>query len=345
MRSAPADLITAAQSGLQCPSGGFSIDPSTGVDLAIVTHAHADHAAAGSKRYIASPPTAAIMRSRLGADLPLEEMAFGERRTLGDVCVSLHPAGHVLGSAQVRIEPIDGGPVWCVTGDYKIQPDPTTEPFEPVACDVFVTETTFGLPIYKWPDPAGVFEDMRAWWASNASHGRTSVVFAYSLGKAQRVLHGIGSDHQPGAIGVHGAVQKICDVYRSLGVDLPETVHANKHSLSDLKGTGLIIAPPSQLGTPWLRKFAGPAGMRTAMASGWMAVRGRQRWRSLDAGFVLSDHVDWAGLLETIEQTGATRIGTTHGSATAVARYLREARSLDAFVLPTRRSDTAEEAD
>ena len=334
------DLLVATPSGLACPAGGFHVDPVAPVDLAVVTHAHADHATAGSGAYLASPATAALLRARLGEARPIREVPFGERVELGGTAVSLHPAGHVLGSAQVRVEPADGGPVWVVSGDYKVKADPTAEAFEAVPCDVFVTESTFALPVFRWDDPESVAAGMRAWWARNASRGRTSVIFAYSLGKAQRVVRALGDG--PGPIGVHGAALKLCAVYRELGVALPDHVHASAETAPDLKGSGLIVAPPSQAGAPWLRRFAGPGGLRTASASGWMAIRGRRRWRALDEGFVISDHADWPGLLAAIEATGARRVGVTHGYATPFARFLREERGLDAFVLPTRRSDSAD---
>jgi putative mRNA 3-end processing factor len=334
--SRPDDLIRPERSGLWCERGGFHIDPRSAVPLAIVTHAHADHATAGCGRYIATPRTAALLRVRLGSDIVVEELDCGSERDLGDTRVSLHPAGHVLGSAQVRVE-ASNEPVWCISGDYGTQPSSTAERFEVVQCDVFVTESTFGLPLFRWPDADAVAVRMRVWCEENAAAGRTSVLFAYSLGKAQRVLAAIDGIDLP--IGVHGAVRNISAVYDACGVVLPDAMHANAEHAAQLKGQGVIVAPPSQAATPWLRRFAGPEGMRTAMVSGWMTLRGRRRWQSLDGGFVLSDHVDWPSLLDTIERTGATRVGVTHGYVGPLARYLREERGLDAFVLPTRWGD------
>lgn len=335
------DLIVPTDRGLWCAAGGFHIDPWRPVDLAVVTHAHADHATPGCGRYLASAHTLTLMRSRMGGPIEGDTPAFGERIRLGDVTVSLHPAGHVLGSAQVRVEP-DAGPTWVVTGDYKTEPDPTCEPFEAVPCDTLLTECTFGLPVYRWPDPAGVFDDISAWWRSNAEAGRTTMLLTYALGKAQRVLAGL--DPSIGPIGIHGALKGPTAVYRDAGIALPETVHAGPDSAADLKGRGLIVAPPSAAATPWVRRFRGPGGLRTAFVSGWMRVRGRRRWGSVDRGFVLSDHADWDGLIGTVRRTGATRVGVTHGSSEPLARFLRERMGLDTFVVPTRYQGEADDA-
>jgi len=328
----PDDLVAAAPEGLACDAGGFHIDPWKPVPLAVVTHAHADHARPGCGRYIATPRTAAFMRARFGGDPDITELDFGTPIDLRGVRVSLHPAGHTPGSAQVRLE--RDGRVWCVTGDYKRDHDTTSEPFELVPCDALITESTFGLPIFDWPDPERVAEDLNRWRRDNADRGATSVLLAYAFGKAQRVLSML--DPGIGPIGVHGAVARLNRAYADLGVGLPDWIHASRDTRDELRGRGTIVAPPSVAGGTWLRPFAGPGGLRTAMVSGWMTIRGRRRWRALDAGFVLSDHADWTGLLRTIEQTGAQRVGVTHGYAEPMARYLRECRGLDAYVVPTR---------
>lgn len=332
-KHAEPDLVAADGQGLRCTRGGLWIDPWKPVDLAVITHAHADHASGGSDRYIATPATADLLRVRLGRNVPVEPLEFGEPRRFGEVTLTLFPAGHVLGSAQVRLE-TDDGPTWVVGGDFTPTPGAAAEPFEAVACDVFITESTFGLPVFSWRPEAAVFDEMNAWWRQNAEHGRTSVVYAYSLGKAQRVLAGL--DPSVGAIGVHGSVVPLSDVYREHGVPLPDTVKADASTADRLKGTGIVVAPPSASHPSWLRRFEGPGGLRRAMASGWMTIRGRRRWRALDTGFVLSDHADWAGLLDVVERTGAKRIGVTHGYTRALARYLREQRGLDAFEVATR---------
>jgi putative mRNA 3-end processing factor len=256
---------------------------------------------------------------------------------LGGVLVSLHPAGHLLGSAQVRLEL--GGEVWVVSGDYKTVPDPTCEPFEPVPCDVFVTESTFGLPVFRWPAQEAVFADVDSWWRANAAEGRTSVVFAYALGKAQRLLAGV--DPTIGPLVVHGAVKVCVDGYAAAGTTLPRTRAAHDLRPGELR-RALVVAPPSAQGSPWMRRFPGAA---TAFVSGWMQLRQLRRQRRVDRGFVLSDHVDWPGLVAAIAATGAERVGVTHGYVAPVVRWLREERGLDAWAVPTRfEGEGAEEA-
>ena len=328
------ELIKSAPRGLACARGGFHIDPWKAVPLAVISHAHADHARLGSGQYLCTPDTAAILRVRLSPGITTRELEYGETIELGHTRVSLHPAGHVLGSAQVRIEDADTGETWVVTGDYKTEADRTCVPFEPVPCDTLLTESTFGLPIYRWAPESEVAIDINSWWRSNADRGDTSVIFAYSLGKAQRVLSLL--DPGIGPIGEHGASHKITQIYRDRDVLMPDTMHATKANAPMLRGTGLIVAPPSVSGTPWLRQFNGSRGMRTAFASGWMRVRGRRRWQSVDRGFTLSDHADWNGLLSTIRASGCNRVGTTHGFAEPFARYVTEVLGLDSFVVPTR---------
>lgn len=335
------DLLIPTDRGLYCADGDFHIDPWAPVERAVVTHAHGDHVSQGCGSYLCSASGAAVLRARLGSDgAGVQGVAYGTAIDLGGVRVSLHPAGHVLGSAQVRVERA-GAPVWVVSGDYKTAADRTCEPFEPVRCDVFITESTFGLPIYRWDDQAAVFEQINAWWRRNAEQGRTSLVFAYALGKAQRVLGGV--DASIGPIAVHGALCRMNEVYRSAGIDLPQAPHAADDVVKQVKGRGLVVAPPSALGSPWTRKFAGRDGMSAAFVSGWMRVRGTRRRKAIDRGFVLSDHADWPGLLWAIRQTGASRVGVTHGSVGPMVRWLREQR-MEAFTVPTRYTgETGEE--
>lgn len=336
---AGSDLVVVTEKGLFCPRGGFHVDPWAPVERAVITHAHADHATPGCASYLASPATTDLMRARMGAMCPVEPLALGEVVVAGEVRLSLHPAGHVLGSSQVLLE-APGTPSWCISGDYKVIPDATCEAFEPVRCDVFISESTFGLPIFRWRDEADIIRALNAWRSENAAQGRTSVLLCYALGKAQRVLAAL--DPGVGPIGVHGAVMKIAEVYAARGIRLPPHVHASAETAVQLKGVGTVIAPPSAAATPWLRRFAGPSGVRTAMVSGWMSIRGRRRWRAMDTGFVLSDHADWPGLLGAIRATGATRVGVTHGYAPQLARYLAEEAGLDTMVIPTRYGDEDE---
>lgn len=320
-----AQLITPTAAGLYCPAGDFYIDPWQAVDRAVLTHAHSDHARAGSAHYLATPESEAILRARLG-EITLQTLPYGEPITIGDARVSLHPAGHVLGSAQVRIE-VDGE-VWVVSGDYKLDSDPTCASFEPLRCHIFITESTFGLPIYRWRPPAEVIVDIDTWWRANAEAGRASVLFAYAYGKAQRILASV--DASIGAIVCHGAVQTLNRAYRATGIELPATHAVSEVSKAELSGA-LILAPPSAQSTPWLKRFG---DYSDGFASGWMRLRGARRRRAVDRGFVLSDHADWPALQQAIEATGAECVYVTHGYVPVMVRWLRE-RGFDAHALAT----------
>ncbi len=312
------DLIVARPEGLYCPPGGFYIDPWKPVDAAVITHAHSDHVRAGHGHYLAAHAGAGILRSRL-PDITLQTVRYGERLTIGETTVSLHPAGHVLGSAQIRVE--HRGRVWVASGDYKLASDPTCDAFEPVRCDTFITESTFGLPIYRWDPPQTLFDDVDSWWRRNAAEGRASVLFCYTLGKAQRVLASI--DAAIGPIFCHGAVETLNDVYRAAGIALPPTQRVNDIAPKDkaMFRQALIVAPPSAQGTPWLRRVG---EYSDAFASGWMRLRGTRRRRGVDRGFVLSDHADWPALQQAIDASGASRVIVTHGQVEPLVRWLRE---------------------
>ena len=317
MRDA-ADLIIARPEGLYCPPGDFYIDPWRPVERAVITHAHSDHARYGSAHYLAHHDSAPILRRRLGEDITLQTLAYGEVIEHHGVRLSLHPAGHVLGSAQVRLE--HGGRVWVASGDYKLEDDGTCAPFEPVRCDTFITESTFGLPIYRWPTQPELFAEINAWWRANAEAGRASVLYAYALGKAQRLQYGV--DASIGPIVAHGAVEPINAIYRAAGVALPPTHYASDPLLDKATlGRALVIAPPSAGRTSWMRRFPNPSD---AFASGWMKLRGTRRRRGVDRGFVVSDHADWPGLHSAIGATGAERIFVTHGSVEVMVRWLTE---------------------
>jgi putative mRNA 3-end processing factor len=331
-----ADLVVQRPEGLYCPPGDFYIDPWRPVARAVITHAHSDHARIGNGHYLAAAPAEGVLRTRLG-EVDLQTLPYGERIVHHGVTLSLHPAGHVLGSAQVRLE--HGGQVWVASGDYKVAPDPTCAPFEPVHCDVFITESTFGLPIYRWCPDAEIFADINAWWARNASHGRASVLCCYSFGKAQRVLSGV--DPSIGPIIVHGAVRPLNEAYRAAGVALPDTLMVTEvKDKADLRRC-LVVCPPGAAASPWLRRFG---AAQTAFASGWMQVRGNRRRGGYDRGFVLSDHADWPGLLEAIAGTGAQRVIVTHGSSNVLVRYLGE-RGLQAESFQTEYGDDLLESD
>ncbi|WP_082938293.1 ligase-associated DNA damage response exonuclease [Mitsuaria sp. 7] len=316
---AAGDLVVARPEGLYCPPGDFYIDPWRPVDRAVITHGHSDHARVGHAHYLAQHDSAAILRRRLGDDITLQTLAYGEAIVHHGVRLSLHPAGHVLGSAQVRLE--HGGRVWVASGDYKLEADGTNAPFEPVRCDTFITESTFGLPIYRWPSQPALFAEINDWWRRNAEAGRASVLYAYALGKAQRLLHGV--DASIGPIVAHGAVEPLNAVYRAAGVRLPPTFNAGDPALDKAAlSRALVIAPPSAASSPWLKRF-GP-DLADAFASGWMQLRGTRRRRGVDRGFVVSDHADWPGLMAAIRGTGAERVFVTHGSVATMVRWLGE---------------------
>ncbi len=317
-------LLQATGAGLYCERGGFFIDPWRPVDHAVITHAHADHLCRGCRNYLMARDGLAVARTRLGDDVSITTVAYGEQLELNGVHVSLHPAGHILGSAQVRLE--HGASTWVFSGDYKTAADATCRQFESLACDVFISECTFGLPIYQWPKPEDVFADVVAWWEDNQAAGRASLLYAYALGKAQRLLAGIAQTAAntrglPGSIYTHGAVEAMNRAYRREGIDLPSTIYVGDADPVNNWSAALVVAPPSAHATPWTRRF-GPAS--TAFASGWMRIRGMKRRRTVDRGFVLSDHVDWPGLLSSITATGAETVWLTHGYTAVVARWLRE---------------------
>jgi putative mRNA 3-end processing factor len=311
------DLIVATLDGLFCPAGEFYIDPWRPVRRAVITHAHADHLHAGNAEYVTSAAGAALVAQRLPADAEVRLVPYGEPLACGATRISLHPAGHVLGSAQVRIE--HQGSVWVVSGDYKRDPDPSCEPFEPVPCNVFISEATFALPAYRWPPAAAVVGEIFEWWQANRARGAASVLFAYALGKAQRVLAEL-TRFTAEAVYVHGAVAAVTEIYRKQGVVMLPTLPVADLPAVHYSGA-LIIAPPSAAGSTWMRRFGDSS---TGFCSGWMRVRGNRRRRGIDRGFVLSDHADWPSLLRTFRDCGARRILLTHGHSDSMTRYLRE---------------------
>ncbi|MEO1089427.1 MAG: ligase-associated DNA damage response exonuclease [Pseudomonadota bacterium] len=322
-------VLELTSAGLYCPAGGFHVDPWGQVDRAVVTHGHSDHARPGHAAYEGSALGEGIVRRRLGTDIAYQGHPYGEAFRIGDALVSFHPAGHVLGSAQVRIE-VDGE-VWVVSGDYKREPDPSCTPFELVPCDGFVTEATFALPIYRWDAGARVIDEVLAWWDENVRQGRTSIVFCYALGKAQRLLAEIGA-RLDRPVFLHGALLSMVDAYRDAGVELASTMAVSDQPKADRFRGEFVLAPPSAMASTWMRRFTNPS---TAFVSGWMRVRGQRRRRGYDRGFVLSDHVDWPDVVRTVEETGARQVLATHGYADSLARFLREERGLDARPIET----------
>jgi putative mRNA 3-end processing factor len=311
-------MLTETSAGLFCPAGGFHIDPWQPVPRAIITHAHGDHARPGSDAYLCTTDCARLLRRRFGSDASIQTADYGEIVQLGSVEVSFHPAGHVLGSAQIRLSGADG--VWVISGDYKRAADATCTLFEPLRCDTFITESTFALPIYRWDATDRVVDDIAAWWSDNATAGRTSVLFCYTIGKAQRVLAELGrlTDR---IVFVHGMMLPMIDAYREAGIHLLPVASATERPRGSSFAGELVLAPLPARGTPWMRRLG---EISDAFASGLMRVRGVRRQRAFDRGFVLSDHADWPALLGTIAETGATRVLATHGHAEPLARYLRE---------------------
>jgi putative mRNA 3-end processing factor len=304
-------LLEVREAGLYCPAGDFHIDPSLPVDRALITHAHSDHASAGSRDYLTASPGGGLLRARLGDDAAIQVEPYGAAIRIGDVNVSFHPAGHILGSSQIRIE--HAGEVWVVSGDYKLAPDPTCEPFEPVGCHTFVTESTFGLPIFRWNDAAQTIDEIQQWWLANQQADRASILFAYPIGKAQRILSGL--DATAGPLIIHEPVERYNAIYRGQGIALPLPGEATDFARA------LAVVSPSAQGSQWLRRFGAAS---TAFASGWMRIRGPRRRRSLDRGFVLSDHADWPALLQAIDQSGAEQVWVTHGYVAPLVRWLTE---------------------
>ncbi len=310
-------MLIRTPNGLYCPAGDFYIDPCRGVERAIITHAHSDHARGGSRSYACAQPGVGVLRERLGPKASITGIPYGTATQMKDVRVSFHPAGHVLGSSQIRLE--HRGEVWVVSGDYKVQADPTCAAFEPVRCHTFITESTFGLPVYRWPAVDSVFAEINAWWQANQRTGRTSVLLAYSLGKAQRLLAGV--DPQQGPILVHSTILATLRPYRDEGISLPDVERLSAERMRQSSGKALVLTPPQAEDA---FSMAGPGGLAQAFASGWMLTRGGQRGRGAAAGFVLSDHADWPGLIDAIKATQARRILVTHGYTAPLSRWLRE---------------------
>ncbi len=294
-------LLEIRAAGIWCAAGDFYLDPWAPVDRAIITHAHSDRARPGSRAYLTVREGERLLRAQVGPDAAIQTVEYAEVLSLGAARVSLHPAGHLPGSAQVRIE--HGGEVWVFSGDYQLAPDATCTPFEPVRCHTFVTEATFALPVFHWPEAAETIAAIEAWWRANQEAGRLSVLYAEAPGPAQRVLAAL--DRCIGPIGAHPGIEQFNRIYRGQGIELGR--------LAD--HPTLLIAPP---GT------ARAANASTAMVSGWMRIRGTRRRRALDRGFVLSGHADWPALLRAIDETGAATVWATHRHGAALARWLEE---------------------
>jgi len=323
------DLLVNTPSGLYCPTGGFYLDPWKPVSRAIITHAHSDHARPGCDHYLVSREGLGVFQSRLGTAAPVTTLEYGQALIHNGVEITLFPAGHILGSAQIRLS--HGGKVAVLSGDYKTADnDPTCSPFEPVRCHLFITESTFGLPIYRWEPSQSMFDRINRWWRDCRDAGQTALLLAYSLGKTQRLLAGV--DPTIGPLWLHGAAIGPTQAYRETGIPLPTTQAVSEAPKRHDFAGSLVIAPPSVAGGPWTRRFGETS---TAFASGWMHIRGARRRQSYDRGFALSDHADWTGLLQTIQETGASTVWVTHGYVATLVRHLLEL-GYDARPLATR---------
>jgi putative mRNA 3-end processing factor len=310
------DLVRVEKQGMYCEAGDFFIDPWLPVQKAVITHTHSDHARVGSAQYFASRKSLPLMQHRLGSDIRVQTHEYGEKFRLGDTWVSFHPAGHILGSSQVRIE--HQGQVWVLSGDYKRNEDPSCDPFEVVPCDVFVSEATFAVPIYRWEPGAVTAQKIFNWWQGDLE--RPSLLFCYALGKAQRVLAEL-KQLTSQKVYLHGAVEGLTQIYRDQGVEmLPTKAVAEMPKDYNFKGD-LILAPPSAHRSPWMKRFKDP---QTAFASGWMQVRGARRRKGYEKGFVLSDHADWSDLVRTVHETEAKTVFLTHGKTEVLERFLTE---------------------
>lgn len=309
------ELLTFNENGIYCAKADVYIDPWKPVNKALITHGHADHSRWGHQEYLSTKTAAPVIRYRLG-DINLQTVQFGERIRINGVDFSFHPAGHILGSAQLRIE--YKGEIWVVSGDYKLETDPIAEPFETVRCHKFITESTFGLPVYRWKSADTVFNDINSWWRSNQSAGKVTILTGYALGKAQRLLQGL--DPNIGKIFTHGAIENVNEVIRDQGITLHDTLRVTQDlKKKDFEGS-LVLATPSATGSSWMRKFM---PYSVGIASGWMALRGARRRRAADRGFILSDHADWEGLNKAIEETGADKVYVTHGYSTIFSEWLK----------------------
>lgn len=320
-------ILQFTNKGIYCPEGKFYIDPWRPVKKALITHAHADHSRPGHQHYLAHHHSEKIMRQRLGDDIQIETAEYGKSININGVNVSFHPAGHIPGSAQIRLE--FKGRIAVVSGDYKLEDDGLSTAFEPVKCHEFVTETTFGLPIYQWKPQVEIFNEINKWWKQNKENEKTSVIFAYALGKAQRIMKNV--DSEIGKIYTHGAVENATEALRRTGLQLPETLKiTNEIPKKDYQGN-LVIATPASIGTAWMKKLA---PYSTGIASGWMMLRGTRRRKAAYRGFVLSDHADWNGLLEAVKLSEAETVYSTHGYSNAFTKYLQE-QGLNAISLDT----------
>ncbi|TCC90266.1 ligase-associated DNA damage response exonuclease [Pedobacter frigiditerrae] len=309
-------LITFTNRGIYCKQGNFHIDPWHPVDYAVTTHGHADHVKWGNKNYLCHDLTKPILKQRYGLEDNVQTLPYNKEIDINGVKLSLFPAGHVIGSSQIRIE--YKGEICVVSGDYKVEYDGISTAFEPVKCHTFVSESTFGLPIYNWQPQELIFKQIKSWINDNCTKGKTSILVAYSLGKAQRLIKNLAGEYP---IYVHNSIANLNEGFAEAGVELPETIRITPEIKKDEMQKGIVIIPPALADGRWVKSLQQPA---IGVCSGWMAVRAGRRWRSADAGFALSDHADWPGLLSAIKATEAEKVFVTHGVITVFSKYLNE---------------------
>lgn len=310
------ELLSLTDKGLYCALGDFYIDPWKEVDRAIITHGHGDHAHTGMKEYITVDEGEFIVRKRI-PNANLKTFPYRKPFRMGEVDVSFHPAGHILGSSQVRIQYKDE--VWVFTGDFKRDLDLTCEPFEVVPCDVFISEATFSLPVYRWPDFRLEMKEIYEWWMKNREEGFNSVLCCYALGKAQRIIAGL-RELTDETIWVHGTVDELNQSYAKTGLSWPNVLKVPLESKEKFKGA-MILCPPSALGSSWNKRLS---PKKVAFASGWMRLRGNRRRKGYERGFVISDHADWPSLIKTVKETGCRKVYFTHGNTESIVKYLNE---------------------
>ena len=326
------DVVELTDLGLYCAAGDFYIDPWKPVPLAVITHGHADHARVGAQTYICSRTGEPILPHRLGHDIKAIPLEYGESLQLGSAKISLHPAGHVLGSAQVRVE-VEGH-VWVISGDYKRSADASCEAFETVPCDTFISEATFALPVYRWPTSEATAREILKWWEGYPEG--PSLLFAYAFGKTQRILAEMGKLTDK-TVYLHGAAEELTQIYRRAGIAMVNTKPVADMPKDYNFHGDLVLAPPSGHRSVWMKRFKQP---QTGFASGWMQVRGNRRRRGYERGFVMSDHADWDDLITTIKETGAKRILLTHGNSDALEKYLNESEEMKPYGLKAEPLDT-----
>lgn len=320
-------LFSSTPEGIYCPAGNFYLDPWMPVDYAVITHGHADHARPGMGKYLCHKHSIPILKLRIGNDINIQGLDYGEPLNINGVTLSLHPAGHITGSAQVRIE--YKGNVLVYTGDYKIQDDGLSAPFELVKCHELITESTFALPVYNWLPVEEMEQKIQQWVLSNKEQAMTSVLVGYSLGKAQRIMKAVQGI---GKIYVHSSIGKTNEAMTSVGIKLPAyEVLDFTGNMKPVRGE-IVVVPPALMDSNMIRRVP---DRLVAYCSGWMQVRGARRWRAADAGFAISDHADWKGLTDVVKNSGAEKVYITHGQVDVFSKYLNET-GINAVPLQTR---------